>query len=324
MAEVEKLIIIGSGPAGWTAAIYAARANLDPICFIGVPKQNPAPVLPGGQLMLTTEVENYPGFPDGITGPEMMQHFQKQAERFGTRVVGQDIEACDFSSRPFKLTTSDGSVVQGHAVIIATGATANWMGQENELRLAQTGGGVSACAVCDGALPVFRDQHLAVVGGGDTAMEESAYLSKFASKVTIIHRRDKLPASNIMQERTLGLPNVEVAWNKIVSEVVGEEKIEAVMLKDTVTGDETRLDVKGLFVAIGHTPATGFLNGSGIELDDAGYVKLPNRSSETNIEGVFAGGDVADSEYRQAVTAAGMGCQAAIDAERWLAGQGIV
>ncbi len=324
MAEVEKLIIIGSGPAGWTAAIYAARANLDPICFIGVPKQNPAPVLPGGQLMLTTEVENYPGFPDGITGPEMMQHFQKQAERFGTRVVGQDIESCDFSSRPFKLTTSDGSVVQGHAVIIASGATANWLGQENELRLAQTGGGVSACAVCDGALPVFRDQHLAVVGGGDTAMEESAYLSKFASKVTIIHRRDKLRASNIMQERTLGLPNVEVAWNKIVSEVVGEEKIEAVMLKDTVTGDETRLDVKGLFVAIGHTPATGFLKGSGIELDDAGYVKLANRSSETNIEGVFAGGDVADSEYRQAVTAAGMGCQAAMDAERWLAGQGIV
>ena len=323
MAEVEKLIIIGSGPAGWTAAIYAARANLDPICFIGVPKQNPAPVLPGGQLMLTTEVENYPGFPDGITGPEMMQHFQKQAERFGTRVVGQDIDSCDFSSRPFTLTTSDGSVVQGHAVIIATGATANWMGQENELRLAQTGGGVSACAVCDGALPVFRDQHLAVVGGGDTAMEESAYLSKFASKVTIIHRRDKLRASSIMQERTLGLPNVEMAWNKIVSEVVGEEKIEAVMLKDTVTGDETRLDVKGLFVAIGHTPATGFLNGSGIELDDAGYVKLPNRSSETNIEGVFAGGDVADSEYRQAVTAAGMGCQAAIDAERWLGTQGL-
>ena len=323
MAEVEKLIIIGSGPAGWTAAIYAARANLDPICFIGVPKQNPAPVLPGGQLMLTTEVENYPGFPDGITGPEMMQYFQKQAERFGTRVVGQDIESCDFSSRPFKLTTSDGSVVQTHAVILATGATANWMGQENELRLAQTGGGVSACAVCDGALPVFRDQHLAVVGGGDTAMEESTYLAKFASKVTIIHRRDKLRASNIMQERTLALPNVEVAWNKIVSEVVGEEKIEAVMLKDTVDGDETRLDVKGLFIAIGHTPATGFLNGSGIELDDGGYVKLANRSSETNIEGVFAGGDVADSEYRQAVTAAGMGCQAAMDAERWLGTQGL-
>ncbi len=323
MAEVEKLIIIGSGPAGWTAAIYAARANLDPICFIGVPKQNPAPVLPGGQLMLTTEVENYPGFPDGITGPEMMQHFQKQAERFGTRVVGQDIDSCDFSSRPFELTTSDGSVVQGHAVIIATGATANWMGQENELRLAQTGGGVSACAVCDGALPVFRDQHLAVVGGGDTAMEESAYLSKFASKVTIIHRRDQLRASNIMQKRTLDLPNVEVAWNKIVSEVIGDEKIEAVMLKDTLTGAEERMDVKGLFIAIGHTPATRLLSGSGIELDDAGYVKMPNRSSETNIEGVFAGGDVADSEYRQAVTAAGMGCQAAIDAERWLGAQGL-
>lgn len=323
MAEVEKLIIIGSGPAGWTAALYAARANLDPICFIGVPKQNPAPVLPGGQLMLTTEVENYPGFPDGITGPEMMQHFQRQAERFGTRVVGQDIDSCDFSSRPFKLTTSDGSVVQGHAVIIASGATANWLGQENELRLAQSGGGVSACAVCDGALPIFRDEHLAVVGGGDTAMEESAYLSKFASKVTIIHRRDKLRASRILQKRTLDLPNVEMAWNKTVSEVIGEEKIEAVMLKDTVTGDETRLEVKGLFVAIGHTPATGFLNGSGIELDDGGYVKLINRSSETNIEGVFAGGDVADSEYRQAVTAAGMGCQAAMDAERWLGTQGL-
>ncbi|MEE8154758.1 MAG: thioredoxin-disulfide reductase [Phycisphaerales bacterium] len=323
MAEVEKLIIIGSGPAGWTAAIYAARANLDPICFIGVPRQNPAPVLPGGQLMLTTEVENYPGFPDGITGPEMMQHFQRQAERFGTRVVGQDIDACDFSSRPFKLTTSDGSVVQGHAVIIASGATANWLGQENELRLAQSGGGVSACAVCDGALPIFRDEHLAVVGGGDTAMEESAYLSKFASKVTIIHRRDQLRASSIMQERTLDLPNVEVAWNKTVSEVIGDEKIEAVMLKDTLTDAEERLDVKGLFIAIGHTPATGFLSGSGIELDDAGYIRLPNRSSETNIEGVFAGGDVADSEYRQAVTAAGMGCQAAMDAERWLGTQGL-
>ncbi len=323
MAEVEKLIIIGSGPAGWTAAIYAARADLDPICFIGVPKQNPAPLLPGGQLMLTTEVENYPGFPDGITGPEMMQHFQRQAERFGTRVVGQDIDACDFSSRPFKLTTSDGSVVQGHAVIIASGATANWLGQENELRLAQSGGGVSACAVCDGALPIFRDEHLAVVGGGDTAMEESAYLSKFASKVTIIHRRDKLRASRIMQKRTLDLPNVEMAWNKTVSEVIGDEKIEAVMLKDTLTAAEERMDVKGLFIAIGHTPATGFLSGSGIELDDKGYVKLPNRSSETNIEGVFAGGDVADSEYRQAVTAAGMGCQAAMDAERWLGTQGL-
>ena len=195
MSDTEKLVIIGSGPAGWTAAIYAARAQLDPICFIGVPRQDPAPVLPGGQLMLTTEVENYPGFPEGVTGPEMMQLFQKQAERFGTRVVGQDIVTCDFGRHPFVLTTSGGDEVPAHAVIIATGATANWIGLENELRLAQTGGGVSACAVCDGALPIFRDQPLAVVGGGDTAMEEATYLAKFASKVSIIHRRDELRAS---------------------------------------------------------------------------------------------------------------------------------
>ncbi len=323
MQDIEKLIIIGSGPAGWTAAIYAARANLNPVCYIGVPKQNPAPVLPGGQLMLTTEVENYPGFPEGITGPEMMQQFQKQAERFGTRIKGQDIESCNFSSQPFELTTSKGDVVKAHAVIIATGATANWIGLENELRLATTGGGVSACAVCDGALPVFRDQHLAVVGGGDTAMEETAYLARFASKVTVIHRRDQLRASNIMQKRTLDLPNVEVAWNKTVVDVIGDEKIESVLLKDTITGDESNLEVKGLFVAIGHTPATTFLEGSGIDFDEKGYVALQSRNSNTNIEGVFAAGDVADQEYRQAITAAGMGCQSAIDAERWLAENGL-
>lgn len=323
MADIEKLIIIGSGPAGWTAAIYAARANLDPVCYIGVPRQNPAPVLPGGQLMLTTEVENYPGFPEGITGPEMMQQFQKQAERFGTKIVGQDIESCNFSTNPFELNTSKGDVAKAHAVIIATGATANWIGLENELRLATTGGGVSACAVCDGALPVFRDQHLAVVGGGDTAMEESAFLAKFASKVTIIHRRDQLRASKIMQKHTLDLPNVEVAWNKTVVDVIGDEKIEAVLLKDTVTGDESSLEVKGLFVAIGHTPATDFLEGAGIDFDDKGYVSLLTRNSQTNIEGVFAAGDVADQEYRQAVTAAGMGCQAAMDAERWLTEKGL-
>ena len=323
MQDIEKLIIIGSGPAGWTAAIYAARANLNPVCYIGVPRQNPAPVLPGGQLMLTTEVENYPGFPEGITGPEMMQQFQKQAERFGTRIVGQDIESCNFSTHPFELTTSKGDVARAHAVIIATGATANWIGLENELRLATTGGGVSACAVCDGALPVFRDQHLAVVGGGDTAMEESAFLAKFASKVTIIHRRDQLRASKIMQKHTLDLPNVEVAWNKTVVDVIGDEKIEAVLLKDTVTGDESSLEVKGLFVAIGHTPATDFLEGACIDFDDKGYVSLLTRNSQTNIEGVFAAGDVADQEYRQAVTAAGMGCQAAMDAERWLTEKGL-
>lgn len=321
--DTHKLVIIGSGPAGWTAAIYAARANLDPICYIGVPKQNPAPILPGGQLMLTTEVENYPGFPKGVTGPEMMQLFQEQAERFGTKVVGEDIEACDFSARPFVLKTSGGATVKAHAVIIATGATANWIGLENELRLAQIGGGVSACAVCDGALPVFRGQPLAVVGGGDTAMEEASYLTKFASTVYIIHRRDEFRASKTMQDRVLNAPNVKVLWNKVVVDVIGGEKIESVRLKDTVTGEQSTLEVKGLFIAIGHTPATSFIRDSGLEFDASGYLKLNGRGSYTNIEGVFGAGDVSDSVYRQAVTAAGMGCQAALDAERWLAAQGI-
>ena len=235
MPDIEKVLIIGSGPAGWTAAIYAARANLSPVVYVGVPKQNPAPILPGGQLMLTTEVENYPGFPEGVSGPEMMGLFQKQAERFGTRVIGQDINACDFSKRPFTMTASDGSTVQAHAVIIATGATANWMGLENELRLAQIGGGVSACAVCDGALPLFRDQPLAVVGGGDSAMEEASYLTKFASMVYVIHRRDELRASKAMQQRIFDAPNAEVLWNKIPIDVLGGEKCEGVRLKDTKT-----------------------------------------------------------------------------------------
>ena len=323
MADIEKLVIIGSGPAGWTAAIYAARAKLSPVCYIGVPKANPAPMLPGGQLMLTTEVENYPGFPKGVTGPEMMELFQKQAERFETRVVGEDIVKCDFSKRPFTLTTSESKTVKAHAVIIATGATANWLGHENELRLATSGGGVSACAVCDGALPVFRNQPLAVVGGGDTAMEEASYLTKFASTVYIIHRRGEFRASKVMQQRVLSAPNAKVLWNKAVVDVLGDQTIEAVRLKDTQTGDESRLDVKGLFIAIGHTPTTGFLKDSGVELEPNGYIRFRNRSSYTNIEGVFAAGDVADSVYRQAVTAAGMGCQAALDAERWLASQNI-
>jgi thioredoxin reductase (NADPH) len=323
MADTEKLVIIGSGPAGWTAAIYAARAKLNPVCYIGVPKANPAPMLPGGQLMLTTEVENYPGFPKGVTGPEMMELFQKQAERFDTRVVGEDIVKCDFSKRPFTLTTSDSKTVKAHAVVVATGATANWLGLENELRLATSGGGVSACAVCDGALPVFRNQPLAVIGGGDTAMEEASYLTKFASTVYIIHRRNEFRASKVMQQRVLSAPNAKVLWNKTVLDVLGDQSIEAIRLKDTLTGDESRLDVKGLFIAIGHTPTTGFLKDSGVELEPNGYVRLRNRSSHTNIEGVFAAGDVADSVYRQAVTAAGMGCQAALDAERWLAAQGV-
>lgn len=322
-ASVHKIVIIGSGPAGWTAAIYAARAQLDPVVYTGVPKQDPGPVLPGGQLMLTTEVENYPGFPKGITGPEMMADFQKQAERFGTKVLMQDIVACDFSKRPFTLSTSGGEQVKAHSVVLATGATANWIGLENEMRLARAGGGVSACAVCDGALPAFRKQPLAVVGGGDTAMEEASYLTKFASTVYVIHRRDHLRASKIMQQRFLDRPNAKVLWNKIVVDVLGANAIEAVLLEDTVTKERSRLDVRGLFIAIGHTPATKFLRGAGIELDDSGYVVLRNRSSYTNIPGVFAAGDLADSQYRQAVTAAGMGCQAALDAERWLAAEGV-
>jgi thioredoxin reductase (NADPH) len=314
-----KVVIIGSGPAGWTAAIYAARANLDPVCYVGVPRQDPSPVLPGGQLMLTTDVENYPGFPDGVTGPDMMQKFQQQAERFGTTVVNEDIIRCDFTQRPFALETSEGKTVHAHAVIIATGATANWLGIDNEMRLARSGGGVSACAVCDGALPMFRDQPLAVVGGGDTAMEEATYLTKFASTVHVIHRRDELRASKVMQERFLKQPNAKVEWNSVVVDVLGDEKITGVVLEDTITGERRELAVKGLFVAIGHTPATRFLEGSGLDTDDAGYLHLKSRTSRTNIEGVFAAGDVADPDYRQAVTAAGMGCQAAIDAERWLA-----
>ena len=319
---VHKVVIIGSGPAGWTAAIYAARAQLEPVVYLGVPKQNPGPILPGGQLMLTTDVENYPGFPESVAGPEMMAMFQKQAERFGTKVVGRDITAVDFSKSPKELTTDKGDVVKAHAVIIATGATANWMGLDNELRLAMSGGGVSACAVCDGALPIFRDQPLAVVGGGDTAMEEATFLTKFASKVYVIHRRDKLRASRIMQERFLSKPNAEVLWNKVVTDVLGDEKTTGVELEDTVTGEKSTLDVKGLFVAIGHTPATKFIRESGLEFDDAGYLRLDSRSSETNIDGVFAAGDVSDAKYRQAVTAAGMGCQAALDAEHWLGSKG--
>jgi thioredoxin reductase (NADPH) len=320
-----KLVIIGSGPAGWTAAVYAARAQLQPVVYIGVPKADPGPILPGGQLMLTTDVENYPGFEHGIKGPEMMAVFQKQAERFGTKVIGEDITRCEFgaSGKPHTLHTSGGQSVHARAVIIATGATANWLGLPNEMRLASQGGGVSACAVCDGALPVFRNQRLLVVGGGDTALEEATYLTKFASEVYILHRRDKLRASRIMQDRYFSRSNAKVLWNKAVTDVIGDEIISAVALKDTVTGETSKMECKGLFIAIGHTPATKFLKGSGLEFDENGYILLKDRNSNTNIPGVFAAGDVADHEYRQAVTAAGMGCMAALDAERWLAAQGV-
>jgi len=322
-SPIRKLIIIGSGPAGWTAAIYAARAQLEPVVYVGVPKQDPGPVLPGGQLMLTTEVENYPGFPKGVMGPEMMDLFRAQAERFGTQIIEDDIVRCDFTTTPFTLHPVDGPPVRARSVIIATGAQANWLGLENEMRLALTGGGVSACAVCDGALPVFRGEPLAVIGGGDTAMEEATYLTKFASVVYVVHRRDSFRASKIMQNRYLSRPNAKVLWNKQVVDVLGGEKCEGLLLKDTITGEMSTLAVKGVFVAIGHTPSTKFLAGSGIEMTDKAYVALHARHSATNIPGVFAAGDVADAEYRQAVTAAGMGCQAALDAERWLAAQGI-
>ncbi len=328
---VHKVVIIGSGPSGWTAGIYAARANLDPVVYVGVAKQDPGPVLPGGQLMLTTEVENYPGFPDGIAGPEMMMKFEQQARRFGAQVVGEDIVRCEFSTdgSPHTLHTSGDKIVKAHTVIISTGATANWLGLESEMKLATTGGGVSACAVCDGALPTFRDQPLAVIGGGDTALEEASYLTKFGSKVYIIHRRDALRGSKVMQQRFLDNDNAEVLWNKVVTDCLskpddmGNEKLYAIKLKDTVSGEESELTVKGMFVAIGHTPATKFLKDSGLDFDDAGYIDLKTRSSKTNFAGVFAAGDVADAVYRQAITAAGMGCQAALDAEHWLGDQGL-
>ncbi len=328
MPAPEKIAIIGSGPAGWTAALYAARANLEPVLFEGLPKQTGGYVLPGGQLMLTTEVENYPGYSKGVQGPEMMSDFREQALRFDTRVEPRDVVACDFHKRPLVLTTvnsrGEKQTVDTHAAIIATGATANWLGLENEQRLAISGGGVSACAVCDGALPVFRDQVLVAVGGGDSAMEEASYLTKFASKVYVVHRRDEFRASKIMRRRVLDNPKCEVIWDSVVTDVVGDKQITGVKLKNVKTNEERDLACRGLFVAIGHTPATAFLNGSGVDLDDKGYLMLsaPPRM-HTSVAGVFAAGDAADPIYRQAVTAAGMGCQAAMDAERWLAAEGL-
>lgn len=340
--SIEKVVIIGSGPAGWTAAIYAARANLDPLVFVG--RGSGKDIMPGGQLMLTTDVENYPGFPEGVMGPDMMQTFAKQALRFGTRVVtdkgiqtGDDLNAdaplygsfqnvkhVDTTQRPFVVEGDNGITVKAHTVIVATGAKANWLGLENEERLATSGGGVSACAVCDGALPMFRDQPIGVVGGGDTAVEEASYLSKFASKVYLIHRRDELRASKIMAERALKNPKIEILWNKVVIDVLGDDKVTGVKLKDTVTDEESEMEMKGLFIAIGHTPITKFLDGQ-IETDDEGYIVLKDAyRTLTNVEGIFAAGDVSDKVYRQAVTAAGMGCKAALDAEHYLANAGVV
>ena len=316
MDTIENVIIIGSGPAAWTAALYTARADLEPLVLEGEPQ---GIMLPGGQLMITTEVENYPGFPEGVTGPQLMERMKEQAVRFGTRSKMEMVEKVDFENRPFTITTRSGDY-RAHAVIVSTGANAKWLGLPNEERLAQQGGGVSACAVCDAALPIFRDQVLAVVGGGDSAMEEALYASKFASKVYIIHRRDELRASKVMAERALSHPKIEVLWNKVVTEVIGVEQIEAVNLEDTETGEESRLDVGGLFVAIGHTPNTDFLEGQ-LDLTESGYIKVQSWRTATDVDGVYAAGDVMDDFYRQAVTAAGTGCMAALEAERWLSHQ---
>jgi len=320
--SVEKVVVIGSGPAGLTAAIYAARAALEPLVFEGF---SAGGLIPGGQLMYTTEVENYPGFADGITGPVLMKAFRDQAERFGTSYIREDVTEVDLSKRPFNVK-SDEHTVQAHTLIIATGARANWLGLENEQRLAQSGGGVSACAVCDGAMPAYRDQELVVVGGGDSAIEEGSYLTKFASKVHIVHRRDELRASKAMQERFFKLVDegkMQPQWNSIVVDVLGDKSITGVQLKDVKTDQVRELPCRGLFLAIGHTPNTELVKGK-LDLDEKGYIRLPNPgSSYTSVEGVFAAGDVADHVYRQAVTAAGTGCMAAIDAERWLATQGI-
>jgi len=315
----EQLVIIGSGPAAWTAALYAARAGLDPLVYEGEPTRE---MLPGGQLMITTEVENFPGFPEGLTGPELMERMKEQAVRFGTRVVGEMIAEVDFSQRPFRLKPSWSEALYAQSVIVASGARANWLGLHNEERLARTGGGVSACAVCDGALPFFRNQVLAVVGGGDTAMEEATYLTKFAREVIILHRRDSFRASPIMAKRVLENPKIRVLWNTVVTDVLGEDVITGLSVQDTVTGEERSIEVGGLFVAIGHTPNTAFLGGQ-IALQENGYIATPGAwRTATSVEGVFAAGDVMDDYFRQAVTAAGTGCMAALEAERWLAHHG--
>jgi thioredoxin reductase (NADPH) len=318
--RVEHLVIIGSGPAAWTAAIYAARANLEPVVFEGEPSRE---MIPGGQLMYTTDIENFPGFPEGVSGPELMERMRSQALRVGARVVGENIASVDLSARPFQLNPSWSEPLKAQSLIVATGARANWLGLENEQRLAQSGGGVSACAVCDGALPAFRNQVVAVVGGGDSAMEEASYLTKYAREVVIIHRRDEFRASKIMVDRVMANPKIRVEWNTVVTDVLGDDAITGVQLKDTVTDEQRVLPVGGLFVAIGHTPNTAFIEGQ-LETSPGGYVvtKCAWRT-ETSVKGVFAAGDVIDDYYRQAITSAGTGCMAALEAERWLAHQGL-
>jgi len=344
----EKVIVIGSGPAGWTAAIYCARASLEPLLFEGaITNENQmAGTLPLGQLALTTEVENYPGFPagnleaylddaiakekrqimgphgkEGVSGPELMELMRQQAVNFGTRVITDDIVELDVDNRPFKLTASDGKTYEAEAVIVATGARANYLGLESEDKYKNKG--VSACAVCDGALPRFRNKPLVVIGGGDSAVEEADYLSKFASTVYMVHRRDELRASKIMANRAINNPKIDIQWCTVLDEVLGSDKdgVTGVRLKSTAGKPDVELEASGVFLAIGHTPNTAFLDGK-LEMNDKKYLQwtTPGRTY-TSVEGVFAAGDVADDYYRQAVTAAGSGCMAALDAERWLAAQ---
>ncbi|HAY37216.1 MAG: thioredoxin-disulfide reductase [Bacteroidetes Order II. Incertae sedis bacterium] len=307
-ADHRKVVVVGTGPAGLTAAIYSARANLKPLVI-----QGPEP---GGQLITTTDVENYPGFPEGIMGPDMMQKFEAQAERFGAELQWGMVTSVDLSERPFKLVVDEEMPILADTVIVSTGASAMYLGLENEARL--LGHGVSACATCDGAF--FREQEVAIVGGGDTAMEEALFLTRFASKVYVIHRRDAFRASKIMAGRVLENEKIEVLWNTVVEDVLGEKEVEGIILKDSITGEGRTLPVQGLFVAIGHKPNTEIFS-EYLERDETGYLITKPDSTYTNIAGVFACGDAQDHVYRQAITAAGTGCMAAIDAERWLADQ---
>lgn len=355
---IEKVIIVGSGPAGWTAAIYAARANLQPLVFEGaITNENQTKgTLPLGQLALTTEVENFPGWPfaapaalgefarsslspdrfaglehlynpghekRAIYGPELMELMRQQALNFGTRIITDDIVSVDLNQRPFQLSSLEGKTYQARALIVATGARANYLGLPSEDRFKNRG--VSACAVCDGALPRFRKRPVVVIGGGDSAIEEATYLSKFASKVYLVHRRDSLRASQVMQQRARNNPLIEIKWNRGLAEVLGNEKdgVTGVHLKSSVDSSSEQLEASGVFLAIGHTPNTDFLKGQ-LKVDNKGYViwPVPHRTN-TSVEGVFAAGDVGDSHYRQAITAAGSGCMAALDAERWLVDQGV-
>ncbi len=303
MAKVYGVIIIGSGPSGYTSAIYAARANLSVLMFQGYQV--------GGQLMTTSEVENYPGFEEGILGPEMMEKFEQQARRFGTEMMAEDVTAVDFSKRPFTVTTDSGDY-QAESIIISTGASAKWLGLPSEKHL--QGRGVTACATCDGFF--FKKKDVIVVGGGDTAMEEATFLTRYVNHVTLIHRRDSFRASKIMQDRVNNNPKISVLMNTEVVEVLGDDAVTGVQLRNVQTGEEHKLPVQGVFVAIGHQPNTALFNGI-LEMDAAGYI-IPKENTMTNIPGVFAAGDVTDHRYRQAITAAGDGCRAAIDMERWL------